>query len=195
MAWRETERAAAVPIRRTYRCTDCGTQFVLIHEDSAEIAVDCPACTTPAEYQVPNPGILTSKSVALDMVHRMSEEDYGMTNMRDNLKVGETAFMGPAPIQTAEKEVIVRELVQAGVTAQDAVQIADPNLQAQSREFFSGQGLGGLGMMDVARPASAAAASLGTDPVGLLEAGRKTGSMKMNLDIANVAPTKGRKRA
>lgn len=191
MAWKETERAAAATIKRLYRCSDCRTEIRQEVTDPATPAPDCPTCAMAVEWQAPKPALGTNKGRAVDYAQRMAEEDYGMTNMRDNVQVGETAAMDAPPLNTVEREKIIKEAVEAGAALEQAIQLA-PDQAAMAANFFTNQPLGGVAggsAMELAKSTKSDPGS--TDAVGLLEKGRDQGRMRMRVHVA--ASDEGRK--
>lgn len=195
MAWKETPRAQAARIRRTYRCADCRYEFKWVHESAEEPLPECPMCVAaaaaanvplvaaPVAYVPPLVAINGDKSRAIDAAQQMAEQQFGLTDFNDNQRAGDIAFKGPAPMQTAEREQLVREMVQAGLP--DHLPVAQ---QEAAANYWQGQ-LGAatteatIGQQSVAAQASQAAASMGVDPVGILEKGRETGSMRPRYDV------------
>jgi hypothetical protein len=142
-------------------------------------------CASLGTQEMPLPAVKTTISQAVEFVQKMAEEQYGVTNLRDHLKPGDTAFMPPSPIQSAEGEAITRAMVEAGAPPE-----MGDHLQAQSRNFW-GAGVGLPAPMNhnpiaaaipttidaaraMAAPAVMEARALHSDPVGLLhEAGKR----------------------
>ena len=195
---------------RMYACNDCGAEFKHWHTSKNEPAPPCPECEATAivedleaesrrgrmaeilEAQQPPARGGSTKAKAVEMAYQIAEQDYGMTDMRDNLREGDTAFVKPPQIQTAEAEQITRELVQAGATPEAAQQTT----AAMKGQFWQHEKQQGPRMMTapqmgagpgaelmnavntqpmaVASAGSAAARKDGVDPVKMLhEAGKK----------------------
>lgn len=85
---------------RVFRCPDCN------HKWKAESKLgfpepDCPQCgfhPDPLPDRVCAPAIVGTRSKAVDQAWSIAQEDFGLTNMRDNTKEGETSIiMPPAP--------------------------------------------------------------------------------------------------
>lgn len=185
-----TERAQRALIRRTYRCDECSYEFRWTHASADEPYPDCPRCAAvgPA-YQPPMPAIVGNKAKAIDIAQKIGEE-MGLTDMNDNMRPGDIAAKGPAPIQAAEREAITRELIEAGVAEQQAAQVANPGATSfwqGSMGAGSPSPTGGGSISDTAKVASAEQKSQGVDAVGLLEKGRETGSMKMKFNVMGSA--------
>ncbi len=88
---------------RHYEC-DCGCKFEKFHFEKPIELPECPACSilTRPGAQVPAGfSIGSSKSKAMDLTQKIVEEDYGMSNMKDNLRVGDVAAMTPPAIAPA----------------------------------------------------------------------------------------------
>lgn len=82
-----------------YQCRDCNYRFRRTH-NWGDPDPDCPRCgTSPplVPQRVAAPAIIGTKARAVDIAQRIAEEDYGLTNMRDNLREGEAAFIEPPP--------------------------------------------------------------------------------------------------
>ena len=89
-------------IVRTYMCDECGTKFDKLHFESSEPAPPCPGCEALSARQTPAGfSIGTTKGQALDITQRIVEEDYGMSNMRDNMREGDVAAIATPQINQA----------------------------------------------------------------------------------------------
>lgn len=192
MAW--VDKSPHILLRRKYQCSDCRYIWEERVADSSAPAPPCPACAAQkAAYQPPMPALGTAKGKAIDIAQQMAEQDYGLTNMRDNQRQGDIAAMGPAPIQTAEREKQIRELVEAGMPAE----LADPNLEKQVQSYWQGQMIqdqpgGSPGSLQEASSSAAKAAmsvakAEGVDALTLLEEGRKQGTAPMRFNVVSAA--------
>jgi hypothetical protein len=154
----------------------------------------------------PLPAIGTTKGKSIDLAQKIAEEDYGMTNMRDNQRPGDTAFLPDSPMQTAEAERRLREIMEytaaqatelpapSGPAAPDGTRnwITDP--AAQRDNFFQGN-MGGsaettVGQGAAAKAASEAAKADGIDPVGILQSGRASGNMPLRMNVMGAVDAK-----
>lgn len=82
---------------RVYRCPDCNHKWKT-ESHLGFLEPDCPSCgfhPDPVPQRVCMPAIVGTKSKAVDFAQQVAEEDFGLTNMRDNAKEGETAFIPP----------------------------------------------------------------------------------------------------
>ncbi len=205
MAWKETERAAAVMFRRRFACDECHTQFEDRVADRTTPPPDCPTCVkagapaTPAIYIPPKPAIGTFKAKVIDYTQRMAEEDYGLTDMNDNQRPGDIAFKPDSPVQTAQLESEIRqwaEMSTAIAHATPALPGDTPNSDAklltsaamQRENYWQGhQGETtteqSIGASAAAKAASDRAREQGVDPIGILERGRETGMMAPRYNV------------
>ena len=175
MAWRETPRAAAAMVRSRYQCTECKYEWRVVHESSDDPVPDCPQCLEAATYMPPMPGLLTSKSAAIDFAQKVAEEDFGLTNMRDNQREGDVAAMGPTPETRQAADDMVRQMKQmAEQTAAQGAQVANAIQTAGAGDGFWKQNPT-QNVADASGGAAAVQRAEGTDPVGLLEAGKSRG--------------------
>lgn len=191
MTFKMTERAQRATIKRRYRCDDCAHEFSeIISPDDEETLPDCPMCVatfgvaspkTPVVWVPPLVGRRTSISHAVEMTYKMAERDFGFTNMADHQRPGDIAALPPSPMQTAEREKMTRDLVQAGVPEETSTQITDA-----AKNFWQGGTAGAAGTMgniENARLASAEGVAQGVDPIGMLEKARETGTMRPKYDV------------
>lgn len=183
MAWKETDRAAAAMFRTTYGCSDCGNQWRVETTFQPTSAPDCPRCAAAGAYKPPLPGMLTTKSAAIDMAQKIAEEDFGLTNIRDNQRAGDTAVVAEAPPTTAQLDAVVREMKQMAEQV-GAAQVAPEVANALGGGFWQSGGMPSTGVAGGTAPHQ-------VDSVGLLEAGREQGiSTKMRYDVvgADIMP-------
>lgn len=173
-------------IRRTYRCSDCAHEFTESVASSADPYPDCPHCAGDKAAWVPGRFAIGShKGKAIDFAQRMAEEDYGLTDMHDNMREGDIAAKGPAPIQTAEHEAFVRTVMEAAQVEQ-AQAVTPPATAAQASV---GWGWSSTGINNDPAQASATAAAAkaarteGADPISFLEKGRETGATSWRLNV------------
>ena len=132
-------------IIRTYRCEDCGDTFDVTCE-SNDGDPDCPFCARVLQWQPERFSIGTNKSRALDLTQNIIEHDYGLTDLKDNLREGDVAAKGPPPPQGEERAW--REQIE---NDNRALAATVSNMAPQAREFFSGAG--GKQQMNVAAAA------------------------------------------
>lgn len=181
MAFKMTARAAAAPLRRTYECGDCGHRFNHVVWEADAPHPDCPKCEVIASYVPPLPGMLTTKSAAIDMAQKIAEEDFGLTNIRDNQRAGDVAAMGPAPMQTAEREAITQQMKEMADQMQSTGAEISPQMQtalaAQGGSMWTGQQMASLNGGPVAGAAQSA------DTVGILEKARAAGASRMSYNV------------
>ena len=99
-------------VQRRYRCLDCGRKYVRTFEFGSPIDHACPQCgslpNVPDPSVIAAPGIIGTKSRAIDETFRIAQEDYGFANMRggagadvQGMKEGDSAYIPPPqPKQT-----------------------------------------------------------------------------------------------
>lgn len=156
-----------MPISRTYLCDDCSGEFKRLHWERDEPIPECPFCASASTKSIPTGfAIKTNASRAGDFAYETMEA-MGHTNMKDNLREGDTAYMAPAPIQTSEKEAMVREMQDAGMVTQEMA----PEMAKQVEHFWQ---MGGGGQVADPPPSANDIAAPPVDSMAMLhEAGKK----------------------
>lgn len=208
MGW--IDKSPHIKIRRRYHCDACNFTWEVRLDNPDEPTPDCPRCvaagaTGGVAYVPPMPALGTTKGKAIDLAQRIAEEDYGMTDMNDNQRAGDIAFKGPAPMQTAEAEKQLREMMEYqaqmgpaaplpdGPTAPDGTRQLLVDKQLQKENYWQGSAGGSaettVGQAEAARAASDAARRQGVDPVGILEQGRSSGNMPFRVNAVGAVPT------
>lgn len=157
-------------IIRTYLCTDCNTEFEVTCESGNAGDPDCPTCTKVLQWIPAWRGASkTNVGRAADVAQQILEEDYGMTNFRDNSREGDIAAITPSETM-AEREK--REAAVAAVNmemAKTAPQLNDA--QAEAVKAFWGAGPQAPINPAINAPALIAAAKAGpqgNDPIKML---------------------------
>ena len=209
MPWKDN--TGHIKSRSRFHCDVCDLIFEIRHEGALEVVPDCPACLVAgrdgggSNWLAPMPAIGTTKGKAIDLAQKIAEEDYGLTDMNDNQRAGDIAFKGPAPMQGAEADRLIREMVEyqrqtgpaaplpSGPLAPDGSRqvLVDPALQKEN--FWQGSQGGSaettVGQQAAAKAASDAARAQGVDPVGILERGRQSGNMPFKVVPVAVEPS------
>jgi len=189
-----------MPVTRTYLCDDCGYEFKKFHMDRNEPAPDCEMCAQ-VTHSIPGRFNITGvKAKAIDMVQKMVEEDYGMTNMRDNGREGDIAAMGPSQVQTAEAEQLTRQMMEAQPQlAPEQAAMVNTFWKTSMTPGSQPQSQGGLNISPEAQRdmllqqgavAAQAASGMGADPIGLIHEAGKKGMARTNLEILNPPSTR-----
>lgn len=174
-------------IRRTYACDECEYEWTVTcnYEDAPP---DCPFCEHASRREFKPIAIGTTKGKAVDYAQKMAEETMGLTDIRDNQRIGDIAAVGPAPVQTAEAEKLTREAVEMarGLGVQSPT--LPPALQQQAESFWGG-GVSNPGSVDMsaARAISQDNAKHGIDALSILEGAKSKG---MNYDVVGKAELK-----
>lgn len=189
-----TKRAQAAKVRRTYNCGDCGLRWQVIHDHMDEPIPDCPTCLMKAQWEAPLPALLTTKSLAVDMAQRMAEEDFGLTNMHDNSRPGDVAYMGPSPMQTAERDALTQQMAEMARSVENEGGAVAPEVKMAMGEgnfWTAGQAaMPNMGnMIAQASPAVAQQQQEGTAATSLLEKARSEGMLRpMNAVVGRYDP-------
>ncbi|MGE3582798.1 MAG: hypothetical protein AB7J28_15445 [Hyphomonadaceae bacterium] len=199
-------------VKRKYKCS-CGFAWEVLC-DKRDPAPDCPECAVVGERDPEAeraadearlarmlesgtpPAVLTHKSRAIDYTQKMAEESMGLTNMRDNSRPGDAAFMPESGPTTAEVDREVQKIAElaretaaaASAPVPDAVrQVWGPQAQA-SQFWMNGAGIGAPSPapganVQMTAPAAAAARADGSDPVGLLHEAGKAGKLGPQYEV------------
>lgn len=125
-------------IVRTYECTDCNTIFEVSHDSGNDPIPDCPICSRVLEWKPQGFAITTNKSKAIDYTQKVVEEDFGLTNMRDNTREGDVAFIAPRKT-AAELDAIGQRESEAGREVVKRMTEISPEHKKQVDNFFGGQ--------------------------------------------------------
>lgn len=166
----------------TYHCDDCEIQFKGWRESDGPYP-DCPQCNAKGGWAPQSPNIIGVKAKAIDIAQKVAEENFGLTDMRDNTRQGDTIVKSPSPIQTSEADAITRDL-QAYT---DAPPELAPHLKQYVQNFFGatnqGPSIDPLSTIQSAAPAAKIARDQGVDPIAMLgsSSARKGGINKLDV--------------
>ena len=98
-------------VYRTFACDDCNSVWE-VEQAMDDPHPDCPTCSKVLEWRPQSFNIGGSTvSKGVDYAQKIMEEDYGLTNFKDNVKPGEVGAVMPTTT-TVEQEKITREVVQ-----------------------------------------------------------------------------------
>jgi DNA-directed RNA polymerase subunit RPC12/RpoP len=163
-------------IYRTYACDDCGTEWEYHHDSGDEPVPDCPTCSKVLQWQPRGANIIGNKAKAIDYAQKVMEEDYGLTNFKDNNKEGDVGYIAPRKT-AAELDSIGQRESEAGREVLNRMTQIAPELQQKADSFFGGQ-MATIGQNTVPVANLIAAGKSGpaadTNPMALLhEAGRQ----------------------
>lgn len=158
-----------MPVTRIYACDECAYEWRFFHMRSDEPYPDCPQCAADRARSLPTMFAITgTKAKAVDMAQRIAEEDYGLTDMNDNLREGDIAAKAPPPVQAAEAEALTRAMKDM------APEITDAQAEAVKNFWQPGSSVAPQAMQQtVAAPGAAAARALGADPVEMVHKSAK----------------------
>lgn len=173
-----------MPVTRRYLCDSCNYEWTSLHLSREEPYPDCPSCATAEPASIPTSFSITGiKSKAIDYTQRMAEEDYGLTNFRDNMREGDVAAMAPPPVQEREAQALTMAMKEMSPDLSDA--------QAEQVRDFWKTGGAPASVAQMAQPGAAAARQLGADPIELLHKAEKaSGRQGMALDVVGKASMK-----
>ena len=96
-------------IYRTYRCGDCETIWEYHHDSGDEPPPDCPTCSKVLQWQPRSFNTTGVKSKAMDYAQKVMEEDYGLSNFKDNNREGDVGIIRNVETR-AETEKVEREV-------------------------------------------------------------------------------------
>ena len=126
-------------ITRTYRCLDCNVIFECDHDSGDEPEPPCPQCDVTLQWQPKSFNIGTSKGKAVDVAQQILEQDYGISNFRDNMREGDTAVVAqPESKETQEARGRHMDDVRSAAASSDMAN--KPEVQAALKTFFGSGG-------------------------------------------------------
>jgi len=99
-------------IIRTYMCKDCEQEFEVTCE-SNDGDPDCPNCARVLDWQPGMFAITGNKAKAVDITQKILEQDYGLSNFKDNNREGDVGVITPPEASTSEREKVLRTLSEA----------------------------------------------------------------------------------
>lgn len=171
---------------RTYACDGCEREWEYWHDSGDEEAPPCPTCDGITGRWVPQRfNMKGTHSKAMDITQNIMENQFGLTDWKDNTRPGETVVKEKT-ITTEEAEKRIRQDVEAHSAMKNSL---NPNLQKMADSFFVGSS-GGSGagapsapfgnqqMASVAAAASKQARAEGVSPMELLHKGAKNGNIR-----------------
>lgn len=128
----------------------------------------------------------TSKGKSVDIAQKIIEEDFSVTNMRDNNKPGEVAFM---PEQPTKSETEAMSMVRDEIKAQmSQIETTNPQVQANIKSFFGGGPSNIMQGLDINACVAGAKAGPGgitptNNPMTMLHQAGKKGLLPNNMRI------------
>lgn len=102
---------------RIYRCPSCGKKYKRIEEGPAQNppCPDCGAAQIILPPRIAAPAIVGTKSRAVDEAYKIASEDYGLTNINDSGREGDTAFIPPPTPKPDPRTIASPQLIWGGV--------------------------------------------------------------------------------
>ena len=126
-------------IRRTYECNDCQAMFE-VDCNSNDPDPECPACNMVLEWRPKGFAIGGSiEGKAVKYAQDVMENDYGLTNFKDNNRPGDVGFIDPTRKTAAKLDEIGQRESEAGREVVERMKAIDPQLKPQVDGFFGGQ--------------------------------------------------------
>ena len=170
-------------IVRTYHCGECDCEFEF-HCESNDGDPDCPMCERLLDWRPKSFAITGTKARAIDVTQKILEQDYGLSNFKDNTREGETVAMMPTAPNTTEREAGVRAMSE--MAQHMGAPALNPEQAHAAAAFWGGTGAGAsmkIGPNVVSREAMVAGAAQqtalataeGRNPMALLHEGAKKG--------------------
>ena len=172
-------------ITRTYQCVDCDQYFEVDHESGEEPEPPCPHCDVVLEWRPKSFAIGTNKGRAVDIAQKIIEQDYGITNMKDSTREGETVLIEPR--RRARNAMRARQIgAEIRAFAAATPEPGNPALQAQIKQFFGGGAAGSSIDINQALAASKTGPGAYTkdnNPMSMLHQSGKAGLLPNNMRV------------
>ena len=173
-------------IRRTYECNDCQAMFE-VDCNSNDPDPECPACNMVLEWRPKGFAIGGSiEGKAVKYAQDVMENDYGLTNFKDNNRQGDVGFIDPTRKTAAKLDEIGQRESEAGREVIERMKAIDPALKPQVDGFFGGQ-TASIGQNRVPVTQLIAAGKMGpaagVDPMAALHKMGKEGRLPTNYRI------------
>lgn len=171
---------------RTFGCGDCGLEFE-VTQGMNDAPPDCPRCCVVLEWRPTSFNVTTNKSRAIDATQHILENDFGMSNIRDNMREGDTAAMPAAAPTGAQIDAEIRTVAEYATQTTGAPPLT--NTQAEMAKAFWGGGQTPLQkvpaaeMLGNAKASTALANSEGRNPMKLLHEAGKKGLLKTPINV------------
>ncbi len=170
-------------IYRTYECLDCNARFEVTCESSAGDP-DCPNCARVLDWRPGSFAITGTKSKAIDTTQKILEQDFGLSNFKDNQREGDTAAIVPAAPGAVARDAEIRQLSEV---AQAKGTPMTPEQHNMATQFWGGgamqKTLPAETLLAGARASTAAANAEGLNPMQLLHSAGKAGKLKTKIDV------------
>ena len=174
---------------RTFACDDCDSIWE-VEQAMDDPHPECPTCSKVLDWRPQSFNIGGSvEAKAVKHAHRIMEEDYGLTNFKDNVQIGETGAVMPTT-NTSEQEQVTREVAEY-VAQTQTNKVTNDFWGANSGAPSQVNSVTGQTMIGMAKTGPQ-----GPDPMKLLHDGVKSGSIptpKQMTRIEAAADMKGKR--
>ena len=130
-----------MPVIRTYACSGCDSIFEVWCESGNDSDPDCPTCSKVLQWQPKGFAIGGSpEGKAAKVAQDIMENDFGLTDYKDNSRPGDVGYIDPTRKTAAEKDAIMQRESEAGREVVKRMKdAATPSIQKQADNFFGGQ--------------------------------------------------------
>jgi DNA-directed RNA polymerase subunit RPC12/RpoP len=172
-------------IIRSYLCRDCGIEFEVTCESNSGDP-DCPNCSKVLQWKPERFAITGIKSKALDTVQSIMEQQYGYTDFKDKVDMGETVVKAPRPMQGAEADAIGQQVSQY---AEQTLGTPLTPIQKKMASTFWDGGQAAVSQIPVASLLAGAKAnhamnkSQGLDAMQILSEEGRAGKLRQKIDV------------
>ncbi len=175
-----------MPVVRTFACDDCGATFEITQGMNDE-PPDCPNCSRVLEWQPGRVNIIGNKSRAVDATQQILEQDFGMSNIRDNMREGDVAAMPAAAPTGAQIDAEIRTVAEYATQTTGAPTLNQTQAE-MAKAFWAGgqtplQKVPAAEMLNNAKASTALANSEGLNPMTLLHKAGKKGQLRTPINV------------
>ena len=171
-------------IYKTFACSDCDSIFEVFCE-SSDPDPDCPTCSkvlqwTPSKVSIGG----STEGKAVKIAQDIMENDYGLTNFKDNNKPGDVGYIDPTRKTLAERDALGQRDAEIEREVRKTVEFSSPDikpeLQRQADNFFGGQSVK-IGQNSIPASQMIAAGKIGpaadVNPINLLHKAGQAGRL------------------
>ena len=167
-------------IYKTFACSDCDSIFEVFCE-SSDPDPDCPTCSkvlqwTPAKVSIGG----STEGKAVKLSQEIMEQDFGLTNFKDNNKEGDVGYIDPNRKSLSEKDALGQRDAEIEREVRKTVEFASPDQKQMVDNFFGGQSVK-IGQNSVPASQLLAAGKMGPNanlnPMTLLHKAGKAGTL------------------
>lgn len=171
-------------IYRTYACGDCDTVFEVACE-SKDGDPPCPVCSKVLEWRPTRIAIGGStEGKAVKIAQDIMENDYGLSNYKDNNKEGDVGYIDPTRKTASEQDAVMQRESEAGREVLTRLAHVAPEHQKSVDNFFGAQTVR-VGQNSIPASQMIAAGKMGpaagVNPMELLHKAGREGKLPTNF--------------